>query len=1299
MDIKTLLPELKRLVTDLSEDLLVRSTATAEVDAGLREAYTQIEKGGRTADAFEVWREDYLDQVAVAWVLGCVFVRFMEDNHLIDECWQAEDSHELYFREHPRESDREYFEHVFHAVGKIPACQDLFAEGKTPLWAVGPSGDAAMKLLAFWREIDTDSGKLKRTFNHERHETHETHEIKSGKDRTGVREGREAQTSETGESDSSFRVFSVFRGCSPDSDPTRFLGDLYQDLSERARKKYALLQTPVFVEEFILDRTLTPALDEFGLIHKTNDQGQLTEDSFRMIDPTCGSGHFLLGGFHRLFDLWIRREDNEVVAAQKAFDGVWGCDINPFAVAIAWFRLIVAALRACGLTRLKKAPAWTIHLATGDSLLFGKRWDRSGQAKEEQTFFETEEEGSWAPEVYACEDREAIAEVLGQQYHVVVGNPPYITPKDKALNQAYRDRYATCHRQYSLAVPFMKREFGKKLIEQYFAKVDLTHVVDTSGAYIPGHGTPTVILLGRNRAPQEATVRAVLGIKGEPSTPADPAQGLVWQSIVKQIDIANSQDAFTSTADVPRETFTSHPWSIGGGGASDLKDQIEVMGTSMLQDLTTSIGFMCITKEDNVFPQPFEVLRRHGCDKSQLRPFGIGEDVRDWNQAKGDSVIYPYDSNVHTLPERIIPSTIKFMWTFKAILENRKVFGGQTYKEAGKPWYEYGQIPVDRQSKPLSIAFAFVATHNHFVLDRGGKVFKQTAPIIKLPAEATEDDHLALLGFLNSSTACFWMKQVCHSLGGGGGSSKMGGEFWEAFYEHTGTKLQGFPVPKESPLALSRELDQLAQQYSALLPEQWLTAEVVPTAERLAEARQHAAALREQMIALQEELDWQCYELCGLINHEIHPTHAKKHPLFYEEFFRVFRFFRGCSLGHRPFEIIMARQMATGELQTTWFDRHGSTPITELPTDWPAEYRELVERRIALIESSKEIGLIEKPEYKRRWNTESWDDQQQRAVRHWLLDRLERFFSSNKGNEPRLTSVAKLADLASADADLLLVAAIYRDREDFDFGQLINELVAAESVPFLPSLRYKPAGLRKREVWERVWEMQREEDKLTTTKGTNDTKTMTEQAQESMPEERERAKSIHSDKEGDSPEPSEPFRVFSVFRGCNSPIPVPPKYTSADFLKTDFWRLRGKLDVPKERWIGFPHCETEGDPSLVVGWAGWNHLQQGTAIVAYYDARKNEGWTAERLTPLLAALDELLPWIHQWHPEIDPEYNETAGTSFQTLLDSEALELGVTLEQIRSWTPPAGKKGGRKKAEGGSKPRKTRITRTKEAEE
>ena len=72
---------------------------------------------------------------------------------------------------------------------------------------------------------------------------------------------------------------------------------------------------------------------------------------------------------------------------------------------------------------------------------------------------------------------------------------------------------------------FMKREFGKKLIEEFFPTVDLTHVIDTSGAYIPGHGTPTVILFGRNRRPVGDEVRAVLGIRGEPTTPDDPAKG------------------------------------------------------------------------------------------------------------------------------------------------------------------------------------------------------------------------------------------------------------------------------------------------------------------------------------------------------------------------------------------------------------------------------------------------------------------------------------------------------------------------------------------------------------------------------------------------------------------------------------------------------------------------------------------------------------------------------------------------------------------------------------------------------
>ena len=368
------------------------------------------------------------------------------------------------------------------------------------------------------------------------------------------------------------------------------------------------------------------------------------------------------------------------------------------------------------------------------------------------------------------------------------------------------------------------------------------------------------------------------------------------------------------------------------------------------------------------------------------------------------------------------------------------------------------------------------------------------------------------------------------------------------------------------------------------------------------------------MISLQEELDWECYKLYNLLNESVcYPSDNLPN----------------IELGQRAFEIVMARQMAAGELETTWFERHGSTPITEIPAHWPEDYRQLVERRIELIETHKEIGLIERPEYKRRWNTESWEDQQQRALKNWLLDRLEsaHYWPDVERHEPRLQSVAELADKASGDHDFLQVAAIYRGRPDFNVAALVAELVESESVPFLPVLRYKPTGLRKRELWERTWQLQRKEDA------------------------------------------GEPV----------GDIKVPPKYTSADFLKTDYWRLRGKLDVPKERWISYPHCQTESDPSLVVAWAGWNHLQQATALIAYYDARKRDGWDAQRLVPLLAGLDQLLPWIHQWHPDVDPEFGETAGQSYQTLLEADAHELGLTLAQIRAWEPEK-KTRGRKAA-------------------
>ncbi|WP_338052595.1 BREX-2 system adenine-specific DNA-methyltransferase PglX [Rhodocyclus purpureus] len=590
-----LLADLTRQLKRLEDDLRQRSAAEPELEASLRAEWQAAHDAERCAEPFATWLDQVVTQAGVHWLLSCVFLRFIEDNALIDRPWLsgtpesgrlalARDRHEAYFRVHPLESDRDYLLAAFREAGKLPGLETFFDEAHNPVFRLGISGDAAMALRQFWQAVDPASGALVHDFS------------------------------------------------DPEWD-TRFLGDLYQDLSEATRKRYALLQTPEFVEEFILDRTLTPAIREFGY------------QTVRMIDPTCGSGHFLLGGFQRLVAEWQRREPgrNSRDIAQKVLDAVAGVDLNPFAVAIARFRLLVAALKVCEVHRLSDAPNLRPQVAIGDSLLHGQRFGLGGtSAIRSIELFDAAEShaDTGLAHAYASEDLTEVQKILGRQYHAVVGNPPYIVVKDAALNQAYRKNYASCHMKYSLGCPFterffelaqtgrdghgdaakagfvglitansfMKREFGSKLIEQVLPRLDLTHVIDTSGAYIPGHGTPTVILFGRHRPPVAREVRTVMGIKGEPTQPDQPADGLVWSAIVGQVDVAGSESEFVSVSDTPRATFGKHPWSIGGGGASDLKEFIETDRPTLGQ-ASDSVGITSFTLEDEVFVNPLSLFQ------------------------------------------------------------------------------------------------------------------------------------------------------------------------------------------------------------------------------------------------------------------------------------------------------------------------------------------------------------------------------------------------------------------------------------------------------------------------------------------------------------------------------------------------------------------------------------------------------------------------------------------------------------------------------------------------------------------
>ncbi len=1214
--------ELRSLVTDLVEDLDRQVDTNAEVREGLTAAWQEAVDKSRTADELEAWLEDYLTQVAVAWVLTSVFVRFLEDNVLVDGVWiagddrageDARDRTDEYFQKHPTDSETDYLLHVFRHFATLPAGA-LFGPKRNPLYNVRPSADAGRAILKFWREIDPDTGRLKREFasSVDGRPGHHSADEKSVDGRPGHQSAeRRAQSAE--------------RRAQRD---TRFLGDLYQELSEHAKKRFALLQTPDFVEDYILDYTLEPAIETFGL------------DTVRFIDPTCGSGHFLLGGFRRLFQkkLAARPGVPRIDLVREALDATHGVDLNPFAVAIARFRLLIAAMTAVSVDlKLDDVPDLPLHIAVGDTLIHGKRFPRfetsatKNVAQLELNQFKLTDQDRWV-----TEDNDLIDYVLGQQYHAVVGNPPYITPKDKAARDAYRDLYESCYRQYALVCPFyerffelaggerlgddlfsgerwphdqagyvgqivansfMKREFGSKLIESVIPQTDLTHVIDTSGAYIPGHGTPTVILFGRNQAPSSPEVRAILGIRGEPKTPDDPRMGKVWRSISEHTDEVGFENDFVTVSDLEGELLSTHPWSLRGGGALEVKQVLDGEGV-VLEQTSGDIGRTTVFGEDDAWLHDTASSRRAGLSKLSV-PVVTGQDVRDYQIVPRTIAPYPYEE-MGGAALGITEVPVAYFWRNRELLQRRTVFG-KSLEQRGEPYFVHLEHYEYRLRTPLSITFAFVATHNHFVLDRGGKVFKQSAPVIKLPADATEDDHLGLLGLLNSSTACFWMKQVFFNKGYGADSkgARTRDEAFEDFYEFDGTKIKQFPLTETRPLQLATKLDRLAQRLGELQPASLADAST-PTAAALDDARDNAESLERQMVALQEELDWRCYELYGLLDDGEAPLADDLDDV------------PQVKLGERAFEIVMARKLESGDLATSWFDRHGSTPITEIPDRWPAWYRDLVQRRIDLIAERRFVRLIEQPEYKRRWNRDSWEDREQDALRGWLLDRLETpaYLGDRDDPQPRLRRLAELADRAREDADFMQVAERYTHNPNVLVDKLIADLVAGESVPFLPAQRYKKGGIKKRRTWEKVWDLQRRED-----------------------------------------------------AGEKVKIPKPPKYTKGDFQSGTVYTLRGKLDVPKERFTSYPSLDHDGH--TFVTWAGLDHKQRAQALATFfYQARDEFGFDPERLTLVLAGIHDLVPWVKQWHNELDPQFGIRFGDYLEGFVAQEASALGVGLEAV-----------------------------------
>jgi hypothetical protein len=164
------------------------------------------------------------------------------------------------------------------------------------------------------------------------------------------------------------------------------LGDIYQTfLPPAKRKRLGEFYTPPSIVDWLLEQTVFQ-----------HGEGKL-------LDPSCGSGSFLVRYIHRcLEDAKTRGLDPEAVL-QELQATVWGFDLNPFAAFISHFQLMWALVRFKPSTNPADIPK--IHIYNLNSLL---------------------RESDLVPLLGAGFLAPGSLERDSHQWKYIVGNPPYI---------------------------------------------------------------------------------------------------------------------------------------------------------------------------------------------------------------------------------------------------------------------------------------------------------------------------------------------------------------------------------------------------------------------------------------------------------------------------------------------------------------------------------------------------------------------------------------------------------------------------------------------------------------------------------------------------------------------------------------------------------------------------------------------------------------------------------------------------------------------------------------------------------
>jgi len=541
----------------------------------------------------------------------------------------------------------------------------------------------------------------------------------------------------------------------------QFLGDEIQLSAERevvveekleVRKAGGVYYTPRAVVEFIISETVMPLLE---------GKTPAAVAKLRFLDPSSGSGTFLISLFHTLIS-WHEHYYLEKPSLARKFleqgtDGsprlktserkkillnnVFGIDLDPQAVEVTKLSLLLTVLE--NQAQLEFAlgqilPNLSQNIVCGNTLI-----DDAFESLEELVTFRPLFEESLFPEVLAHGGFDAI-----------VGNPPYLNvdtvwgAKDPRLKHL-KARYSHIHTDktdllfYFLAraVELCKGEIGlivsrsfleadkaQKLRGWLASEVRVRKIVDMRHSLLfPKVGINTaMVFLTKSNSPKSAKF---------------------LRHRAKELPIAYTKAYFEKSEEfdsllVSQQDLGSANWNFGSKDITSVLEKIDDAGRPLGEIFYVGKGMETGANRAFTFTHGDQGVLKELAEMGFLKERARNSDIKPYTIGRSNIwVIFPYLANGFDE----LPGSIRsHLLTFRPELEERAAF-----RRGDCEWWKYS-FPLHLEHfRDKKLVSPYMARGNSFALDFSASYFLSTdTTVLYGSLERSEFDYL--LGVMNS---------------------------------------------------------------------------------------------------------------------------------------------------------------------------------------------------------------------------------------------------------------------------------------------------------------------------------------------------------------------------------------------------------------------------------------------------------------------------------------------------------------------------------------------------------------------